>query len=901
MPEIPLPNLFGKLNAIAFNSLDATAVFCKHRGNPTIELAHWANQLANSEETDFAQILRFFRLDETQLSKDLVKALSQYPRSSTSSVTPSPLIELATKQAWIYATLMFGQSQVRTSHVLIGILKEPTLRSVFYAASGEFKKIDLEVLTGRLFEIISGSPEEGLPATDGSGLAGGSVPGEASQAVKGQDGVGQALAKFSVDLTEKARKGEIDPIVGRDEEIRQVVDVLMRRRQNNPVLVGEAGVGKTAVAEGFALRIASGDVPPSLKEVTLRSLDVGLLQAGASMKGEFEQRLRSVIEEVQKSEKPIILFIDEVHTLIGAGGAAGTGDAANLLKPALARGTLRTIAATTWDEHRKHIEKDPALSRRFQKVYIEEPGEHKAIRMLRGVTSALEKHHRVQILDEAIEAAVRLSMRFIPARQLPDKAVSLLDTASARVALSQHAVPAPVDDIRREIEGLNTELEILRSESEVGIDHKVRITSVEGKLSDCKTRLVQLEEKWAAEKKLVDRILELRATLRAKGEPVDPPKGDEASAKDLNDRAEARDLSRQELRKLQDELVAFQGESPLLFPSVEQGAIASVVADWTGIPVGRMARQRIKDVLDLSNVLEKRVIGQKHALDHVARRIQSSRARLENPDRPIAVFMFVGPSGTGKTETALSLAEALYGGEQNLITINMSEFQEKHTVSTLKGSPPGYVGYGDGGVLTEAVRRRPYSVVLLDEVEKAHPDVHKIFFQVFDKGWMEDSEGRSIDFRNCVIILTSNAAQDVIVNLCKDPELKPDAEGIEKALRVPLTKVFPDALLNRLVVVPYYPISKDIIKSIILLNLARIERRIRENHSLPFTYDPAVLDLIDRRCSELERGARLIESMITNSMLPDIGRELLTRQFEGRTAKRVHISVVAEDFAYSFD
>jgi type VI secretion system protein VasG len=639
-----------------------------------------------------------------------------------------------------------------------------------------------------------------------------------------------------------------------------------------------------------------------LRDVSVKTLDIGLLQAGASMKGEFEQRLRSVIDEVQASPKPIILFIDEVHTLIGAGGAAGTGDAANLLKPALARGTLRTIAATTWDEYKKHIEKDPALTRRFQTVKVEEPDEDRCIRMLRAVVTPFEKHHKVQILDEAIDAAVRLSHRYISARQLPDKAVSLIDTASARVAVSQHAVPPEVDDVRRRIQSLDNEAAILGRETAVGLDHVQRTQEIQVKLVSEKERLAELEKHWAEEKELVGKILALRAQLRAAGSTIEaqPNELKPAEAKEPLT-PEARDQILAELKGLQAQLKTFQGEVPLIFPSVDAAAIASVVADWTGIPVGRMVKNEVEQVLRLADTLEKRVIGQRHALDIIARRIQTSRARIDNPNRPIGVFMLVGPSGTGKTETALTLAEALYGGEQNMISINMSEFQEAHTVSTLKGSPPGYVGYGEGGILTEAVRRRPYSVVLLDEVEKAHHDVHEIFFQVFDKGWMEDAEGRYIDFKNTIIILTSNAAQDIIINMCKDPELMPSAEGLEKAMRLPLTKVFPDALLNRLVVVPYYPILKEVLQSIIKLNLSRVAKRVRENHKVPFTYEDSVPELIGQRCTELERGARMVDALITNTMLPEIGREFLARLAAGREIKRVHLSVKDGNFAFAFD
>lgn len=902
MAEIKRATLFGKLNPVGYKSIEAATIFCKMRGNPYVEVAHWVHQILQQQDSDLWRILKHFGVDNSRLAADLVGALDRLPRGATAISDFSPHIEAVLQQAFLYCTLLYGESQIRTGHLVVGFLKTDSLRNVFLSLSREFARLKTEQLTDDFARILAGSPEESMSASDGSGLSQGAAPGETSSALPPPEmGKQEALRRFTTDLTEKARKGEIDPIVGRDEEIRQCVDILMRRRQNNPILTGEAGVGKTAVVEGFVHRILAGDVPPALREVSVRSLDVGLLQAGASMKGEFEQRLRGVIDEIQASPKPVILFIDEAHTLMGAGGG-GAGDAANLLKPALARGTLRTIAATTWDEYKRHIEKDPALTRRFQVVKVEEPAEEKCILMLRAVMIPFEKHHKVQVLDEAIDAAVRLSHRYIAGRQLPDKAVSLIDTAAARVAVSQHAVPPEVDDVRRHIQALRTELDILGRETATGLDHQARLTEVQAHLSQQQEILARLEKHWQEEKKQVDQILELRAKLRAAGSTIEAPPNrmQPADPKDALT-SEDRETVLGQLRELQGQLAQWQGETPLIFPSVDANAIASVVADWTGIPVGRMVKNEIEQVLGLADVLERRVIGQRHALELIARRIQTSRARLDNPNRPVGVFMLVGPSGTGKTETALTLAEALYGGEQNLISINMSEFQEAHTVSTLKGSPPGYVGYGEGGVLTEAVRRRPYSVVLLDEVEKAHPDVHEIFFQVFDKGWMEDAEGRYIDFKNTIIILTSNAAQDVIINLCKDPELMPTAEGLEKAMRTPLTKVFPDALLNRLVVVPYYPISQEILHRIIRLNLQRVEKRVRENHRVPFTFEESVPELIGQRCTELERGARMVDALITNTLLPEIGREFLARLAAGRAMERVHVSAKDGQFNFAFD
>lgn len=908
MSEISRSKLFGKLNTVGFKAIESATTFCKLRGNPYVELVHWLHQLLQLQDSDLHRILNHFELEPSRLARDFTESLDKLPRGATSISDLSSHVDEAVKQAWLYATLMYNHQQVRTGLIIIGCLKTPSLRNVLVSISREFEKIKVDQLAQDFAKIVSGSPEDHLARDAG----GGATPGEASGAMPGAAGANDALDKFTVDLTQQARDGKIDPIVGRDDEIRQVVDILMRRRQNNPLLTGEAGVGKTAVVEGFALRIAKGDVPPTLKDVSLRALDVGLLQAGASMKGEFEERLKQVIEAVQSSQKPIILFIDEAHTLVGAGGAAGTGDAANLLKPALARGTLRTVAATTWAEYKKHIEKDPALTRRFQTVQVEEPSEEKAILMMRGLATTLEKHHRVQILDEAIEAAVRLSHRYIPARQLPDKSVSLLDTSAARVAISQHAVPAEVDDCRKRIEALNTELEIIDREKAVGVDTQMRESNVREKLLAEQVRLEGLDARWQSEKKLVDDILKIRAKLRDSVGKVEgthsslETKADQAAKSALPAAAgsltsEQREKLMQLLRTHQGQLADLQGDNPLILPTVDEQAVASVVADWTGIPVGRMVKNEIEAVLSLSETLNKRVIGQRHALDMIAKRIETSRAKLDNPNKPIGVFMLAGPSGVGKTETALALAESLYGGEQNIVTINMSEFQEAHTVSTLKGAPPGYVGYGEGGILTEAVRRKPYSVVLLDEVEKAHSDVHEIFFQVFDKGIMEDGEGRLIDFKNTLILLTTNVGSDLIMNLCKDPELLPSPEGIAKALREPLLKVFPAALLGRIVTIPYYPLSDDMVANICKLQLSRIEKRIVANHRVPFQFDDNVVKLIVERCTELESGGRMIDAILTNTLLPTISREMLQRLMSGTKIERVHVTVEDGEFTYSFD
>jgi type VI secretion system protein VasG len=888
MGEISRAALFGKLNSTGYKAIEAATVFCKLRGNPYVELAHWFHQLLQLQDSDLHRIIRQFNVEPARLARDLTEALDRLPRGSTSITDLSSHVEEAVERGWVYGSLMFGESQVRTGYLLIGILKTPSLRHGLLALSSEFDKVKVDTLSERFDEYVGDSPENALSASDGFNA--GATPGEASGAIAPSAmGKQEALKRFTVDMTEQARSGKLDPIVGRDEEIRQMVDILMRRRQNNPILTGEAGVGKTAVVEGFALRIVAGDVPPALKDVELRSLDVGLLQAGASMKGEFEQRLRQVIEDVQASPKPIILFIDEAHTLVGAGGAAGTGDAANLLKPALARGTLRTVAATTWAEYKKHIEKDPALTRRFQVVQVDEPSEEKALLMMRGVASTMEKHHHVQVLDEALEASVKLSHRYIPARQLPDKSVSLLDTACARVAVSLHAVPAEVDDSRRRIETLETELEIIAREHAIGIDIGARRDNSQALLNAERQRLTELEGRWSEEKSLVDELLSTRAELRETAGVVDQETGSEQSH-----------ALREKLVDLQARLSSLQGEHPLILPTVDYQAVASVVADWTGIPVGRMARNELETVLNLDQHLKKRIIGQDHALQMIAKRIQTSRAGLDNPSKPIGVFMLAGTSGVGKTETALALAEAMYGGEQNVITINMSEFQEAHTVSTLKGAPPGYVGYGEGGVLTEAVRRKPYSVVLLDEVEKAHPDVHEIFFQVFDKGVMEDGEGRVIDFKNTLILLTTNAGTELISHLCKDPQNVPDPQDIAKALRQPLLNIFPPALLGRLVTIPYYPLSDTMLKAITRLQLNRIKKRVESTHKVAFDYDDSVIDLIVSRCTETESGGRMIDALLTNTLLPDMSREFLTRMLEGKEMASVRIGVRDHQLDYQF-
>ncbi|MCC6950631.1 MAG: type VI secretion system ATPase TssH [Phycisphaerales bacterium] len=899
MSGIPRAALFGKLNSIGYKALEASVVFCKLRGNPYVELVHWLHQLMQAQDTDVHHIIRAFGLDVSQLVTDVQAVLDRAPRGANACDLSAGLAD-AVERAWAYASLKFGETSVRSGHVVFALANDTALKPLLVKISQQFNKINADQLGEQFLKLTDGSPEAVLAAAADRGISG--APGEASGAMApAQLGKQEALNKYCKDLTENAKGGKMDPIVGRDEEIRQCIDILMRRRQNNPILTGEAGVGKTAVVEGFAQRIAKGDVPPQLKDVRLLELDVGLLQAGASMKGEFENRLRQVIDEVQASPRPIILFIDEVHTLMGAGGAAGTSDAAQLLKPALARGTLRTIGATTQSEYKQHFEKDPAMTRRFQVVKVDEPDEAKCLLMIRGLADVMEKHFKIQVLDEALEAAVKLSKRYIQGRQLPDKAVSLIDTACARVSVSLHAVPGEIDDLQKRIDGLNRELAIVDKEIKLGADHSKRREDIVASIEAEKVRLAELQAKYEKEKAFVTKIMELRGKLTAApdakaaadGAPAQPAPGA------LTD--EERTSIKTELAKLKSELETVQGENPLMSPSVDMQAVSSVVSDWTGIPLGRMVKDEMKTVLNLGATLEKRVIGQRHALDAIAERIRVSRAKLDNPGRPVGVFLLVGPSGVGKTETAIALSEALYGGPQGLITINMSEFQEAHKVSLLMGSPPGYVGYGKGGVMTEAVRRRPYSVLLLDEVEKAHADVHEIFFQVFDKGNMKDSEGLEIDFKNTIILLTSNVGTDLVMKMCKDPTLKPDADGLVKAIREPLLKVFPPALLGRLNIVPYYPISDEMMRAIIHLQLSRLGQRVREGHKIPFSYDKEVENLIVSRVTELDSGARAIDAIITRQMLPRIGRELLERLMDGRAVHKIHVGVKDSDFVYEFE
>jgi len=912
MSNISRVALFGKLNPLLYKSIEAATVVAKLRGNPRVELCHWLYQLLQQDDSDIKRILRDSALDEGRLIADLQRALDSLPAGALSIEDLSADIDLTVERAWIQASVSFAALAVRSGHLLLAILSDKGLRTVALKNAPQLNRIDCEKLAANFNALLAQSPEnqtQTAASAYGNELV---APGESSDALSPAVlGKAEALNKYTIDLTERARAGEIDPVVGRDDEIRQIIDILMRRRQNNPIVTGEAGVGKTAVAEGFALRIASGDVPDSLKQVQLRSLDIGLLQAGASMKGEFEQRLKQLIEEVQHAAKPVILFIDEIHTLIGAGGAAGTGDAANLLKPALARGSLRTLGATTWSEYKKYIEKDPALTRRFQVVQVHEPDEVSAMAMLRGMLVPLERHHAVNILDEAVRAAVCLSHRYIPARQLPDKAVALLDTAAARVAISQHTTPGQLDDLQRRMALYQQERTLLQREQAAGQPHEARLSKLNDSIEALSTKIEQLQQRWQEERELVTEILALRERLfKAPVADNQPDSADEIESFDemadsqevplaCNSEEQTSEPQRTQLAELEQRLYQCRGEQPLVSAEVDEQVVASVVADWTGIPVGNMVRDEARSIIELAGSLGNRVIGQSEALTTIARRIQTARAKLADPNKPVGVFMLCGPSGVGKTETALALAENLYGGEQNLITINMSEFQEAHSVSTLKGAPPGYVGYGEGGVLTEAVRRRPYSVVLLDEIEKAHGDVHEIFFQVFDKGRMEDGEGREIDFRNTIILLTSNVGTEIINRLCSNGAAPSSDEALEAALRPALLDIFPPALLGRLVVVPYLPLSADTLSAIVRLQLERIRQRIERNHGATFEYDDAAINAVLERCHISDSGGRMIDAVLTNTVLPQISRHALGATMISHALEHVRLS--AEGGAFSVE
>jgi type VI secretion system protein VasG len=862
--SVNLRALIGRLNDESRRALESAAGLCLSRTHYDVEIEHYLMKALDDTAADVAAITKHYGIDRSRLASELTRSLDKLKTGNARTPSFSPSLVKMFTEAWTIGSLEFHATKIRTGHLVLALRSVDELARLTQGVSKELEKIPAEGLKKDFASIVSGTSEDVSAASS-------SEAGDPSLPKVG--GKTPNLDQYTVDLTARAKAGKIDPVLGRDFEIRQVVDILTRRRQNNPILVGEAGVGKTAVVEGFARRIVEGDVPTPLRNVTLRTLDLALLQAGAGVKGEFENRLKGLIEEVKNSATPIILFIDEAHTMIGAGGAAGQNDAANLLKPALARGELRTIAATTWAEYKKFFEKDPALSRRFQLVKVEEPTEDVCCVMLRGVVPALELHHNVRILDDGLDAAVRLSHRYLPDRQLPDKAVSVLDTACARLALGQAATPPAVEDAKRTLDDLAVQERVLRREAAVGSDHSERLAAIATQRADVEARLAALQARWEQERTLVSRVRELRETL-------EKSTGGEGAA-----------AMRKDLDALNDELGRTQGETPLVRVCVDASLVGEVISGWTGIPVGKMMRDELGAVLELEKTLGARVIGQDHALEYISRRVRTSRAGIEDPNKPKGVFMLVGPSGVGKTETALAVSDLLYGGENNMITINMSEFQEAHTVSTLKGSPPGYVGYGEGGVLTEAVRRRPYSLVLLDEVEKAHPDVLELFFQVFDKGRMEDGEGREIDFRNTVIILTTNAGTETIMKLTADPETMPDNEGLVKALKPELDKVFKPAFLGRMVIIPYFPVRDENLKRIVRLKLNKIARRMNEVHRLQMEYDEAVVESVAARCTEVESGARNVDNILTNTLLPEVSKLLLEQMVAGNKPSRLEIRI----------
>jgi type VI secretion system protein VasG len=910
-----LKSLIGKLNDASRSALEAAAGLCLSRTHYDIEIEHYLSKLVDSPDGDFARIAKFFEIDKSRLTAELGRSLDKLKSGNARTPALSPTLLKMLTEAWTIGSIDFNAGQIRTGFTVLALASNEELARLMRDISKEFQKIQADSLRKDFVNIVAESHEDALPAATGAAAA--ATPGKAV------GGKTPNLDQYTVNLTESAKKGKIDPVLGRDFEIRQVIDILTRRRQNNPILTGEAGVGKTAVVEGFALRVAQGDVPPSLKNVMVRTLDLALLQAGAGVKGEFENRLKGLIEEVKASPTPIILFIDEAHTMIGAGGQAGQNDAANLLKPALARGELRTIAATTWSEYKKYFEKDAALARRFQVVKVEEPSEMQCMVMMRGLVGSLEKHHKVRILDEAVSAGVRLSHRYLAGRQLPDKAVSILDTSCARLSLGQNATPPAIEDATRQIDDLEVQQRILHRESAVGVDHSERLMDIDKQRANAQAHLTMLRERWDKERNLVVQIRDIRAKLEgvADGEghagviawPSQHAESPAATASvaagntatalapvaDSQSELNPAEL-RAQLADLEKQLATLQGEAGLIRVCVDAQIVGEVISGWTGIPVGKMMKDEIATVLALQSLLGNRVIGQPYALDVISQRIQTSRATLDDPNKPVGVFMLVGPSGVGKTETALALSDLLYGGEHNLITINMSEFQEAHTVSTLKGSPPGYVGYGEGGVLTEAVRRRPYSVVLLDEVEKAHPDVLELFYQVFDKGHMEDGEGRVIDFKNNIIILTTNACTDQMMKLCADPETAPSPSALVQALKPEMNKIFKPAFLGRMVVVPYYPVRDEALKKIIVLKLGKIQRRIQENHKIGLTYDDRFIDAVASRCTEVESGARNVDNILTNSLLPDISRQILGRMAEGEKLSSISVGIgESGEFTYS--
>ncbi|ABA90055.1 type VI secretion system ATPase TssH, putative chaperone [Syntrophotalea carbinolica DSM 2380] len=855
MSTAQIKALLDKLNEHCLQALESAAAFAGMRGHFEVCIEHLVVKLLEKGEGDFDLILRHFDVNLDRLWQAMLDNLSRLRSGNRNK--PSFSLQLLEwfERAWTISSLRDPQAQLRSGALLEALLDlAPRLPGTAWLS---LEVVSRNLLQSHLAELIRFSVENPqLPSA-----AEAVVPSPATASVRSADTATPHLDAYTTDFTARAAKGAIDPVLGRNDEIRQIIDILTRRRKNNPILVGEPGVGKTAVVEGLALRIAENGVPDSLKKVRLVGLDLGLLQAGAGVKGEFEKRLKSVIEEIISSPTPIILFIDEAHTLIGAGGDAGQGDAANLLKPALARGELRTLAATTWSEYKKYFERDAALERRFQMVKVEEPSQDNAIVMLNGLKGHYQKHHGVLITDSAVEAAVSLSSRYINGRYLPDKAIDLLDTAAARICMGKAATPAEVDTAREHLTYIERRRKHLAEETAQGIPADVNLLAdLQQQEEEARKQLTELEQRWQAERALVGRIQESRTG------------GKDALA---------------DLATLQRDLQELQKNSPLVQPEVDADTIARVVADWTGVPVGRMVKNDLANLLDFENTLSRRIIGQESAIHAIGQSIRCSKAGLRENQAPIGVFLLTGPSGVGKTETARAIADTLYGGERFMVTINMSEYQEAHSVSQLKGSPPGYVGYGEGGILTEAVRQRPYSVILLDEVEKAHPDVLNMFYQVFDRGFMRDGEGREIDFKNTVLIMTSNLGAETILDLCAPPEpvgeeeepetpFAPPSHGaLIEAARPALTAHFPAALLARMQIVPLRPLDRDTLRQIIAQKLDKVAQRLFDAHGIRMRCTPEVIDHLVGRCHTPESGARAVNTLIEQNLLPGISRSLL--------------------------
>lgn len=915
---ISLKTLISKLNNTSRTATERAANVCMGQGHYEVDLEHLFLALLEQPQSDFSIICRKSGISQNSLQSDLQSELSRFKNGNSRTPVFSPHLPKLFENAWLIASLDKQTTRIRSAHLLLALLTEPDLSQLAYRGSKLFVKFKLDELKHDLSSLTQGSQE----AAESVGFADAQTPDESAPSdadIIGKGGLSKtpALDQFTTNLTQRAADGKVDPVIGRDTEIRQAVDILMRRRQNNPILTGEAGVGKTAVVEGLALRIAHKDVPEVLQGVQIHTLDMGLLQAGASVKGEFENRLKNVIDEVKKSPHPIILFIDEAHTMIGAGGQAGQNDAANLLKPALARGELRTIAATTWGEYKKYFEKDAALARRFQVIKVEEPSEEVACAMLRGIAPLMEKHFNIRLFDEAITEAVRLSHRYISGRQLPDKAISVLDTACAKVALGQNATPALIENMTKRQDSLRAEMGALDREEATGLKHTARLKELRATDAQLNKDIAVACERWVQEKALAEKIRQARLALEAPAaesgaaasstatdaaKPAAKGKATKDSGKETAGKASAAKDTK-ELETLLKELETLQGDSPLVPVQVDGSVVAEIVASWTGIPLGKMVKDEIKTVMNLKGSLEERVLGQSHAIEAVAQRVRTSRANLDDPNKPKGVFLFVGPSGIGKTETALALADVLYGGEKKLITINMSEYQEAHSVSGLKGSPPGYVGYGEGGVLTEAVRRNPYSVVLLDEVEKAHPDVLELFFQVFDKGMMDDAEGREIDFKNTIIILTSNIGSSTMMQACLNLEkgqTLPTPDDLDQKIRPQLIKSFKPAFLGRLKVIPFYPIPDDVLVQIIRLKLGRIQKRIAINHKAELAYDDKLVEAVLARCTEVDSGARNVDNILNGTLLPEVAETVLARMADGQTFERIKVSA-HKDGRFKYD